>query len=94
MGLPKGRTNNPHGRPKGKPNKVTTNLRQWVQSVLNDSRGQFISDLAMLDPYERVKVFTQLLSYALPRLQAVETAINFNDLTDDQINIIIERLKD
>jgi len=94
MGLRKGQTNNPKGRPKGSKNKVTANLRNWVQSVVIDNRQQFTTDLQLLEPYERVKLITQLLGYVLPRLQAVETAVNFNDLTDEQINIIVDRLKD
>ena len=51
MGLEKGRTNNPNGRPRGKPNKVTTDLRKWINEVLSNNQKQFESDLKRLEPH-------------------------------------------
>lgn len=31
----KGYTNNPNGRPKGTPNKITQDMRMWLSSVLD-----------------------------------------------------------
>ena len=59
------------GRAKGTPNKVTTDLKTWVASILNGGREQFEQDLRNLEPLERVKVFTGLLNYVLPKQQAM-----------------------
>ena len=33
MAQKKGQTGNPHGRPKGTPNKVTKNVREWIFDI-------------------------------------------------------------
>lgn len=55
------------GRAKGTPNKATTDLKTWVASILDDGREQFIKDLEKLEPIERIKVYTNLLNYVLPK---------------------------
>ena len=45
------------GRIKGTPNKVTNDLRTWVNDLLNDNRQQIIKDLKMLEPQQRVMIF-------------------------------------
>lgn len=67
----KGHTNNPNGRPKGTPNKVTNDLRTWVNEILQQGKERFMKDLEKLPPEEYVKVFTTLLNYVIPKQQAV-----------------------
>lgn len=67
----KGHTNNPNGRPKGTPNKVTSDLKQWVNEILTEGRGKFMENLGKLPPDEYVKAFTALLNYVLPKQQAM-----------------------
>lgn len=55
------------GRAKGTPNKVTTDLKAWVASILDDGRDKFIESLDKLEPSEYIRVFTGLLNYALPK---------------------------
>lgn len=72
MPIPKGKTNNPNGRPKGVPNKVTNELRGWIFTILNDGKEKFEQDLADLMPTERVRVFLSLLGYAVPKMSALD----------------------
>ena len=66
----KGKTNNPNGRPKGVPNKTTTDLRQWINNFIDDNREQIQNDWKELDPKERILLFEKFLKYILPTLQA------------------------
>lgn len=59
------------GRAKGTPNKVTTDLKTWVASILDGGRDKFVESLDGLEPSEYVRVFTALLNYVLPKQQAV-----------------------
>ncbi len=75
-GLKKGETNNPNGRPAGTPNKVTKELRERIQSFLEDNWQQIEKDFATLDPEKRVMLFEKLLQYTVPRLQATDLTID------------------
>ena len=72
------------GRAKGTPNRATTDLRTWINEILAEGRTQFESDLMSLPPVERVKVYTNLINYILPKQQAVsveeQMAIEYREL--------------
>ena len=88
----KGKTNNPHGRPKGVPNKTTTDLRQWINNFIDDNRTQIQSDWKTLEPKDRLVMFEKLLKYSLPTLQSTSLDFNFDEMTEDQLDEIINRL--
>lgn len=88
----KGKTNNPNGRPKGVPNKTTTDLRQWITGFIEDNRDQIKKDWLKLEPKERVILFEKLLKYSLPVLQATSFELDFERLDDSQLDFIINKL--
>lgn len=55
------------GRVAGTPNKVTSDLKTWVASILDNGRDKFVESLDKLEPSEYIRVFTGLLNYALPK---------------------------
>ena len=69
--MAKGHTNNPNGRPKGIPNKVTQNMREWIAALIDNNREQIEEDLKALEPKERVQMFERLMQYVVPKQQAV-----------------------
>jgi hypothetical protein len=72
MGLPKGVTNNPAGRPPGSRNKVTTELKQWITDLVHGNRQQFEEDLKKIEPAQRLAVLEKLIQYVIPRQQAID----------------------
>ena len=80
------------GRKKGTPNKVTSSLREWVNALIDNNREQIESDLKELEPKDRLMVLERLLSYVLPKMQNVDTSINFDGLTDEQLNKAVKQL--
>ena len=44
----KGITNNPKGRPKGSPNKITQDLRCWLSKLIDNNQDQIQRGLATL----------------------------------------------
>ena len=95
MGVHKGHTNNPKGRPKGTPNKITTDLRIRISDFLSDNWQTFQQDFNGLEPEKRMVFYEKLLQYGLPRLQATELTNKFdlNNLSDQELDILIERIK-
>lgn len=82
----KGKTNNPNGRPKGKPNKVTGEVREWIKAIIDKQRPQLEKDLKALEPAERWRIVEKLMQYVVPKMQAIEANIDFNRLTDEQLD--------
>jgi hypothetical protein len=71
MAQKKGQTGNPNGRPKGTPNKVTADLREFVDELLHSNKRQIVKDMKRLEPQQRVAIFEKLLSYSLPKKQSI-----------------------
>ncbi len=81
------------GRSKGAGNLVSQDLRQWITSFIEGNTTQIESDWKALDPKDRIVLFEKLLKYALPTLQSVASTISFDALSDQQLDEIINRLK-
>jgi hypothetical protein len=93
MGLTKGMTNNPNGRPKGIPNKSTNDLRQWVGEFIDGQREQILQDWQALEPKDRIIMFEKLMRFVLPTLQATTLQTDFDRMTDSELDYIIEGLQ-
>jgi hypothetical protein len=81
------------GRKKGSPNKATGNLRQFITDFLHNNKEALLNDFKKLSPKDRVLMFEKLLKFALPAMQATSLDINFDQLSDDQLDYVIENLK-
>ena len=81
------------GRPKGAVNKTSSQLRETITDFLDNNFEKIVTDFEGLKPKERVKVYCDLLQYGLPRLQAIQLETDFERLTDEQLDDIIESLK-
>ena len=80
------------GRTKGTPNKLTSNLREWLEKLINKNRLQIERDIKALKPKERLMVLEKFMQYTIPKLQSVQTKIDFNQLTDEQLDNLINEL--
>ncbi|MDD3945855.1 MAG: hypothetical protein PHS38_14260 [Bacteroidales bacterium] len=49
-------------------------------------------DLAMLTPKERLMMFEKLMQYTTPKIQSVESRIDFSQLNEAQLNRVIREL--
>lgn len=80
------------GRVKGSKNKASQDLKLWVKELIEANTDQIQKDLEVLQPYQRVSVIEKLLSYVIARENNVSAKIDMTQLTDDQINQVIDRL--
>jgi hypothetical protein len=72
MGLNKGNTNNKEGRPKGIPNKITTELRILIHEFLSENWDQFKEDFEKLSPKDRAYFYEKLMQYDIPKMQSTQ----------------------
>ena len=90
--MEKGKTNNPNGRPKGKPNKLTQEARAWLSAVIDKNRKQMERDLKALEPKDRLQMLEKLMQYVIPKQQATTVEIDFSKMSEQQLNAIINTL--
>lgn len=101
MGLPKGRTNNINGRPKGTANKVTNELREKFTQLLEANFEKIQSDIDALEPKDRIKTILELSKFVLPTLKATDLSlgvdvskrIDYSKYTTEDLEVMDKILK-
>ncbi len=68
MPFKKGLSGNISGRPRGSKNKAGEGLRNLISDFLEQRFEQVVNDFEQLEPKDRIKVFTDLLQYSVPKL--------------------------
>jgi hypothetical protein len=89
-----GQSGNPSGRPKGSGNKATTKIREQLAALLDGGHGKLKTELGKLEGRDYVSAYTNLLPYVVPRLQNTSLDINPEDLSDEQLDYIIQTIMD
>lgn len=96
MGLKKGTTNNPAGKPRGAKNKVNADLRNRINGFLSDEFPNVMNEYKALSAKDKLKFYTELMQYGLPKLQSVDMNadldLTLSTLSEEQLDAIIERL--
>lgn len=70
MGLNKGHTNNPDGRPLGSKNERTKQWEILGEAIISRHSERFNRVLNELDDFEFIKAYTSILAYFKPKLGA------------------------
>jgi hypothetical protein len=94
MAFESGISGNPSGRPKGSRNKAGTELRELITGFLESRFEQVVSDFDQLKPKDRIKIYADLLQYGLPKLQAASATLNYDELSEAQLEDLINHLLD
>ena len=93
MPFRKGESGNPSGRPKGAKNKLTEELRNRITVFLSDHFDTIQTDFQRMDPEERARLYFGLLKFGLPQLQAVSMDLQLERMTDEQLDMVLERIE-
>lgn len=91
MPFKKGISGNTLGRPIGAKGK--NNLREFITEFLEHNTERIKRDFELLEPKDRIVLFEKLLKYSLPTLQSTALSTNLDKLTDTELDIIIQELK-
>ena len=84
MGLKKGQTNNPNGRPKGAQSEEKKELRKLIKSLAEKNFDEFQKRMDKIDkPELYCRVYIDMIKFVLPSLQSVM----FDDVTDKKKSI-------
>jgi len=82
-----GQSGNLNGRPKGVPNKSTTDLRKLFRAFLSANMDTVQSDFDKLEPKDRLSFIERVAKLVLPPPFAPER------LTEEQVEQVINHIK-
>lgn len=77
------------GRAAGTPNKVSGTLKEWLTSLIDKNRVQIEKDLQNLEPKERLQMIEKLMQYVIPKQAAQQVKLDFDSLTDEQLQQLV-----
>ena len=87
----KGKTNNPNGRTKGVANIVSHEMREVIMKWGKDNFPAVVTLWNEIeDPAEKIKAYTNLIEFAMPRMARQEVVF---DSEDETTGIRIEVVK-
>ena len=80
------------GRSVGTPNKVSGTMKVWLTSLIDKNRKQIEQDLKDLYPKDRLQVIEKLMQYVIPKQAAQQVKLDFDSMTDEQLQRLIETM--
>ena len=86
----KGKTNNPHGRTKGSPNKTTKEARELLEQILLgqvDNIKQSLEIVMKKDPARFLDACSKLFTYVLPKKTDITSG---DEPIKSDLNIVVD----
>jgi len=83
---------NTKGRPKGSLNRLSRDMKITIIEFLEDRWPEVVNEFDKLKGRDKIKIYLELLSYGVPKMQAVQMEIDFETLPDSQLEFIINSL--
>lgn len=68
----KGKTNNPNGRPKGVPNKISRDIKEFLKDIVEKNMSQIKKDIKELEPKDRLLILEKFMQYIIPKQKTVD----------------------
>lgn len=93
MAFEKGKSGNPDGRPKGAGNKVNTKVKALITNLVENSFESVKLEFDQLEGRDKVRLWVDMLPYLVPKMQSVQAGFDFERLSDEDLDAIINELK-
>ena len=75
--MEKGKTNNPNGRPKGTPNRVTSEAKTMIKNIVGDYlESKVFEDLENVDAATRLNIMVKLSAHIVPKEKDVNLSVS------------------
>lgn len=68
------------GRRPGSQNKVSAELKQWIETIIQDNKPQFEKNIKLLEPEKQVAAIERLLSYIVSKPQNLDIKMEYRHL--------------
>ena len=94
MGLKKGMTNNPKGKPPGTLNKLSRDMKQTIHEFLTENWDEVVIEFHKLKGKDKLNFYKDMMQYALPKMQAMAVSgeLNFKEMPEEAIDRIADKL--
>lgn len=88
----RGKSGNPQGRPSGATNKIIRPVKESISDFLSEKLTELPDIWLKLSARDKVNLLKDLLPYFLPKMQTIAVGVEFPQMTDDQLDYIIDSL--
>ena len=87
-----GESGNPAGRKKGVPNKVARPIKEQLSDFLNEKIQELPGIWEKLSARDKANFIKDLVPYFVAQLQTIQVGLEFSQLSDEQLDEIINGL--
>lgn len=88
-----GQSGNPNGRPQGAANKVNAKVRGYINTLLENNFEAVQTAFLAMEGRDKVRAWIDMLPFVVPKMQSMSAQIDWEKLSDEDLDEIIERLK-
>jgi len=94
MGLKRGMTNNPRGKPPGSLNKLSRDMKQTIHEFLTENWDEVVIEFHKLKGKDKLNFYKDMMQYDLPKMQAMAVSgeLNFKEMPEEAIDRIADKL--
>ena len=87
-----GQSGNPAGKKRGTTNRVTAELRELIQGFLESHFDEVSRIWTKASPRDKLAFYRDLLPFVIPKMQNINADINFEQLSEGDLDKIIDKL--
>ena len=80
------------GARKGSPNKAKQDFTKMVERLVFGDWNRALKDWGEMEPKDRMRLRADLIKYILPARKAVDSTVNIENLSEEQLDRIIEEI--